>query len=287
MGLNLFETIGRMVPVPSKPGAEGRRQNLVETETMTTTTRHLCGALAVALCAGGASAQYATSYNASGTSYSGSSPAYSYSGRSSYSSGGGSGFGLSSVDWSEKEFFALIGAQGSFSDFMCGGGVSFAVEFASTDIYVGLGARTGFNGWAGSDDLNWDYTDMTWDNDVWIPLRLSDEVTLYGGAGVTLHDMECKGLVESTSSSRSGRTRRYSWELKTVTYSHEPSMATHSWFIGLRWRVEDHWFVFAEFRQSSGTIEMSTDELGYYSKLKTIEADMDRSYVTVGLGGAF
>lgn len=192
------------------------------------------------------------------------------------------------IDWEERQGCFLLEAHGGVWDFLYGGGGSMGFEIASKDILVGIGARSGFSGWVGEDDHNWDYTDMTWDNDVWIPLRLPDySLTLYGGIGVTLHDMECEGLVESSSYYRSGRTRRYTYSLKTVDYSHGANTSTHAWFVGLRWRVNDHFFLFGEYRQTRGTIEMSTNDLDSYSKYKDLVVDMDQSCFLFGFGGAF
>ena len=191
------------------------------------------------------------------------------------------------VDWSERQAYGLVEGHGAIWDFLGGGGGSIGFELCSKDFLIGFGARSGFSFWAGEDDLNWDYTDSTWDNDIWIPVRISDSVVLYGGIGVTLHDMECEGLVESSSYYRNGRTRRYSYELKTVTYSHGANMDTQAWFLGIRWRFQDRFFAFGEYRRTRGMIEMSTNELRNDSKWKSIEVDMDQSCFMFGFGLVF
>lgn len=191
------------------------------------------------------------------------------------------------IDWGEKQFYGIFEAHGAVWDFLFGGGGSIGLEFASKDIFIGFGARSGFSGWIGEDSLDWEYTDMTWDNDIWIPIRISDSCTLYGGVGVNYHDMECEGLVESKSYYRNGRYRRYTYQLKTVTYSHGGNMDTQAWFAGARWRVKDGFFVFGEYRQTRGTIEMETSDLEYRSELRTMKVDMDKSCVLFGAGVLF
>lgn len=190
------------------------------------------------------------------------------------------------IDWEEKQGYALLDAYGGGWDFLYGFGGHFGLEACSKTFRLGLGARTGFSFWAGEDDLNWDYSDFCWDNDVWIPLRITDAVTLYGGIGVTLHDMDCDGLVESQSYYRNGRSYRYRYQLKTVTYISETPSDNQVWFVGLRMRFE-HYFLFGEYRRTSGEIELTTDDLSYNSKLKTMKLDMDQSQFYIGAGIVF
>jgi opacity protein-like surface antigen len=154
-------------------------------------------------------------------------------------------------------------------------------------LHFGIGARSGFSGFAGTDGDEWDVKDMTWDNDVYIPVRLTDNLTLYGGIGVTLHDCEYEGLVQSESYSRRGRSWRYTYSLKTVRYSHGACADTSYWFGGLRFRPAENFFVFGEYRRTSGTLDMETGDLPSSSKYKTLEADFEGNCFVAGVGVLF
>lgn len=193
---------------------------------------------------------------------------------------------LQEIDWAEKEFFALLEVHGLAWNALYGGGVSLGLEYVNSTVHFGIGARSGFGGFAGTDD-DWDVKDMTWDNDIFIPVRLTDALTVYGGVGVTLHDCEYSGLVQSESTSRNGRSWRYTYSLKTVHYSHGACADTSYCFGGLRWRAADNVFVFGEYRRTTGTLELSTSELSPHSKLKDLEADFDGNYFAFGVGLLF
>lgn len=203
----------------------------------------------------------------------------------SYGSHGHSG-SSQEIDWAEKELFAVLGVHGLAWNALFGGGATFGLEYVNSSAHVGIGARTGISGFAGTDD-DWDVKDMAWDNDVFIPIRVTDELTLYGGVGVTLHDCKYSGLVQSESYSRNARSWKYTYSLKTVHYSHGGCADTTYWFGGLRWRTADNLFFFGEYRRTAGTLELSTGELSTYSKYKDLEADFDGNYFAVGMGWLF
>ena len=189
--------------------------------------------------------------------------------------------------WFDKPYYGAFEAYGAGWDFLYGGGLSLGIDLVAKDYVIGIGARSGFGFWAGSDGSNGDYTDETWDNDVMLELWVSDYVILYGGVGITFHLMENDRLVESESYNRRGRSWRYTYQLKTVRYESGAATDTQVWFAGARCRVQDHFFIFAEYRQTSGTIEMTTDDLDYHSKLREIELDMDASCFMIGVGWLF
>lgn len=190
-------------------------------------------------------------------------------------------------DWADKEFFLALEAHGLAWNSLYGGGGTLALEYVNSIVHFGIGARSGFGGFAGTDGDEWDVRDMTWDNDVYIPVRLTDTLTVYGGIGVTLHDCEYEGLVQSESYRRSGRSMRYTYSLKTVRYSHGAGADTSYCFGGVRFRPSENFFVFGEYRKTSGTLEMETSDLPASSKYKTLEADFEGNCFIAGVGVLF
>ena len=136
-------------------------------------------------------------------------------------------------------------------------------------------------------DGNWDVRDFTWDNDLYVPIRLTDRLTAYGGAGVTFHDCEYEGLVESESFYRKGGSWKYTYTLKTVHYTHGANAKTSYLVGGFRFRATDTLFFFAEYRRTSGTLEMSTKDLRDSSPYKRLDAYFGGNYFATGVGWMF
>lgn len=202
--------------------------------------------------------------------------------------------------WLQKSVFGYFEAFGGVWDFvpsgdfkssdevLSGGGLSLGFDVVSKEYLIGAGARSGFGFWVGSlSDYELDFTDFTWDIDVMLELRLTDFLTLYGGVGITYHIMEADGVVESYNYYRSGRYRRYHWEEKTVTWETESSSDNHAWFVGARFRLVSHFFIFVEYRKTRGTLELTTDELSYNSALRTIKVDLNSDCYIGGIGLLF
>lgn len=191
------------------------------------------------------------------------------------------------ADWNEKELFVALGAHALGWNSLYGGGATLALEYVNSTVHFGIGVRSGFGVCAGTDGDEWDVTDETWDSDVYIPIRLTENITVYGGIGVTLHDCEYEGLVQSESYRRSGRSWRYNYTLKTVHYTHGACADTSYAFGGIRIRPADNVFFFGEYRNTSGTLELSTSDLPESSKYKNLEADFGGNCFVLGVGVMF
>lgn len=190
------------------------------------------------------------------------------------------------IDWAEKQGFGVLAGHGFVWNEIYGGGGTFAIEYVNSIVHFGLGARSGF-AWGAGTDEDWDVEGSTWDSDVYIPVRLTDWLTIYGGVGITYHDCEYKGLVETQTYTKKGNTRKYTYTLKTVTYSHNKPADTSYGFGGIRIRVANHLFFFGEYHKTTGSIDMYARSLSRYSEYKTLEADFDGNYFSFGVGLLF
>lgn len=188
------------------------------------------------------------------------------------------GFGgepLTEDEWWQKEgfflgevFYTQIEPKcgpGDFGSPMVGGGVGLGGEYVNQDLHFGYGGRVSMS------LLMKDYAGYSVDAgffgfDAHIPVRLSNALTLYAGAGLNIHGMTVlydKGGEITTSGNR----------------------MTENVFFGLRWRFYGNTHLFCEYRRDFGEIE-----LGYTdSQLKKqhLDVDMSGNRVMAGLGVTF
>ena len=187
-------------------------------------------------------------------------------------------FDLESNDWWQKEgFFNIEGyyTQLQLKDYgetMPGGGGAIGAEYVNKDSHFGIGGRASL-AWVmkGSIyDQTFSYLDVD-DRllglDLYIPVRLADFLTVYGGGGGTLHGM-------TLTADNGGEMN-----------SHGDGAITSSLFAGVRLRY-GHVYFFGEYRSEFGDVKV-TYQTYAFDGIHKRDVDVSCSTFRVGAGVVF
>lgn len=187
-------------------------------------------------------------------------------------------FDMGATDWWQKEGFFLIEGYYTqlqlkdYEETMQGGGGAIGGEYVNNASHFGFGARFSLAlvRLDSVKDQEFGYLDVD-DNllglDVYIPIRLADWVTVYGGAGGTWHGMEL-------TADNGGSMK-----------SHGDGAFTGSVFAGIRLRYS-HVFVFGEYRAESGDVKV-TYQTYAFDGVHSKDIDVSGNRFCIGAGLVF
>ena len=178
------------------------------------------------------------------------------------------GFGYMQVYYTQYKAKYLV-------DPMYGGGFAMGGEYVNDDVHVGIGGRFLLS-WVMMDEKGYSANDRQIGLDLYVPVRISSSLTLYGGGGGTLHGFD---LDFDDDSGYFGGDKWHQDQL----------VATTSAFAGLRWRFYNHLMVFAEDRREFGEIKMVCENYEWtsdYSHPK-MKIDMAGNRFFAGVGVTF
>ena len=186
---------------------------------------------------------------------------------------------LTEEEWWEKEGFFLGEAfytqfkpkygPGDFDKPLIGGGAGLGGEFVNSDLHFGYGGRISLS-WLMQDYKGYSADDNIFGFDAHIPVRISNSLTLYGGAGINYHSL-------SLLMDKGG-------EIKPVGSGHR---TTENVFVGLRWRFLEHAHVFCEYRREFGKVQIGYHTYQYGNDIQRLDIDMACNRIVAGLGVTF
>lgn len=187
-------------------------------------------------------------------------------------------YDLDPNEWWQKEgFFNVEGfyTQLQLKDYdetVPGGGGSIGGEYVNKDFHFGIGGRAGM-AWVMLDSLHdptfgyLDFDDVLMSLDLYVPVRLTDFLTVYGGGGGTLHGM-------SFMADNGGEME-----------SHGDGAMTSSLFAGVRLRYS-HVFIFGEYRAEFGDVKV-TYQTYAFDGIHKRDVDVSGSTFRAGAGVVF
>ena len=188
------------------------------------------------------------------------------------------GFGdepLTEDEWWQKEGFFLGEAfytqiepkcgPGDFGSPLVGGGLGIGGEYVNQDLHFGYGGRISMS-WLMKDYAGYSADDSMFGFDAHIPVRVSNALTIYAGAGLNVHGM-------TVLFDQSG-------EIKT-----SGNRMTENVFFGLRCRFYKILHLFCEYRRDFGELELGYT--GSQLKKQHLDVDMSGNRVMAGLGVTF
>lgn len=194
----------------------------------------------------------------------------------------------------QREFFGQAGVfYASPSANLSGGGISPGLEYINEKTHWGVGARILVGFQFGDEELEHlapmlaqesatpqsqcDIHDVACGLDLYVPARLFDWLTVYGGGGVAFHAMTIE-FDYDLPTSWGWIGRKYEGE------SDFPDCITGSFFAGGRLHVAEHFFLFGEYRRVAGDVKIEFDE---ESAGDGFTYDMSGNRFLVGVGVYF
>lgn len=187
-------------------------------------------------------------------------------------------YDFNAAEWWQKEGFGYLELFYSpmkpdgWSEGMDGGGFGLAGEYVNNVTHFGIGGRFSYSffldGAMRIDPFGkLDVDDNLLGLDVYVPVRLADFCTVYAGGGGYIHGL-------TLTADNNGKME-----------SHGKNAFTGSLFAGMRLRWQ-HLFVFGEYRQDFGDVEVSY-QLQVYDGKHYRDIEMDNGRFLAGLGLVF
>lgn len=188
---------------------------------------------------------------------------------------------LTEDEWWQKEGFFL--SQVNYMQYkvkdlgkpMQGGGFGVGGEYVNPDMHIGYGGMFSFN-WTMQDYTHYKADDRLIALDFFIPARISNSLTVYGGVGGTMHGFDLEW------------DDGYGWNMSGEQWKNDGVAVTWSAHVGFRWRFFGHTYLFGEYRREFGKIDMVCKNYHYLNgrNIKD-EMDMSGNHFLAGLGLAF
>lgn len=166
-------------------------------------------------------------------------------------------------EWWQKEWFGV--AEGYYTQLLefKGAGFAFGADYVNNAVHFGLGFRGRFATYFEHDYGPCKGEDSTMGLDVFVPVRITDAVTVYAGGGFDYHDL------------------RFNYDGGGVVRTGDGDQTTECAFAGLRWRYQNM-FVFGEYRRSLGEVKVHYDTTQATREYLTY--DMEDDTFRVGAG---
>lgn len=196
---------------------------------------------------------------------------------------------LDENEWWQKEGFGLFDlhyTQYKVKDLgkpMQGGGFSCGGEYVNQDTHFGIGGNLSC-ALVMQDYTHYKADDFIFGMDIYVPARISNELTFYAGVGGSLHAFSLDfdeewGLNNGRSSSQIGSGERW---------KNDGAAATWNAFVGFRWRFAGHAYVFGEYRRESGEVDLVCENYRWSNgETLTDEIDLTGNRFLAGLGITF
>lgn len=165
-------------------------------------------------------------------------------------------------EWWEKQGYFF--AEGYYTQLqeLKGGGGAAGGEYVNNVVHFGAGARMSL-GYLMHDYDEGDVTDTLIGFDLYMPIRINDAITVYGGGGVNVHNLEFELDGGGPMSTGDG------------------DRITENAFAGLRWRYQ-HMYVFGEYRHEFGDVRVHFDTYGGNREYRKVNMSDDRFLVGAG-----
>ena len=196
---------------------------------------------------------------------------------------------LTEDEWWEKEGFGLVDAYYTqykpkdIGKALQGGGASFGGEYVNADTHLGIGGRFSMAYLDGDGD-EYGFSGFLFAIDLFIPARISNSLTAYAGAGGALMGGdECITL-----------KKEYARNIRGVgdhdmKFNVDGAGLVGGAFAGVRWRLFDHTYLFAEYRREFGKWDLSCSNYVWsnHDNIEIKDFDMGGDRFLVGLGVTF